>query len=368
MKFLEETKKFKPENDDKFKKLVRMLKQNEFHQKKVIVFTEFADTARYLEKHLKIAGIDGVARIDGGSVGSRYDAVRRFAPYYNETSSADLVEKGEEEIRVLIATDVLSEGLNLQDCSRLINYDIHWNPVRLMQRIGRVDRRMDPEVEKRLLDDHPELDEDRGKVNFWNFLPPAELNSLLSLYNTVTRKTLLISETMGIEGRKLLTPEDEFDPLKEFNVGYEGEKSLMESLQLELQDLLTKFPDLQDRLNQMPGAIFSGRKKPRKGTKGVFFCYKLPSWNVEAEEFKIDDGPSKWYMYEISNGNILEDISDIIDSVRSQPEEPRICTASTESLIDIRDKVKKHIKNSYLKSVDVPVGVDMQLLAWMEIN
>ena len=54
------------------------------------------------------------------------------------------------EIRVLISTDVLSEGLNLQDATRLINYDLHWNPVRLMQRIGRVDRRMNPEVEEQL--------------------------------------------------------------------------------------------------------------------------------------------------------------------------------------------------------------------------
>ena len=51
-----------------------------------------------------------------------------------------LADKGREEIRVLVSTDVLSEGLNLQDASRMINYDIHWNPVRLMQRIGRVDR------------------------------------------------------------------------------------------------------------------------------------------------------------------------------------------------------------------------------------
>ena len=82
--------------------------------------------------------------------GNRADVIQRFAPYYNGSSSAELAEKGRDEIRVLISTDVLSEGLNLQDASRMINYDIHWNPVRLMQRIGRVDRRMNPEVEERL--------------------------------------------------------------------------------------------------------------------------------------------------------------------------------------------------------------------------
>src|SRR2546428_2636797 len=98
---------------------------------------------------------------------------------------------GREEIRILISTDVLTEGLNLQDASRMINYDIHWNPVRLMQRIGRVDRRMNPQIEAFLIADHPEAAEHRGKVEFWNFLPPEELNAILTLYTRVTQKTLL---------------------------------------------------------------------------------------------------------------------------------------------------------------------------------
>ena len=102
------------------------------------------DTARYLESNLKEDGFDGLAKIDGGSAGTRYDAVRRFAPYYNSTSSAGLVEDGLEEIRINCNRCTFG-GLNLQDSTRLINY-IHWNPVRLMQRIGRVDRRMDPVV------------------------------------------------------------------------------------------------------------------------------------------------------------------------------------------------------------------------------
>ena len=116
---------------------------------------------------------------------------------------------------MLLSTDVLSEGLNLQDASRMINYDIHWNPVRLMQRIGRVDRRMNRATEEAMVRDHPEVAASRGKVSFWNFLPPDELNSLLTLYTKVTQKTLLISKTLGIEGKKLLTPEDDYDALKD---------------------------------------------------------------------------------------------------------------------------------------------------------
>src|SRR3972149_1779057 len=115
--------------------------------------------------------------------------------------------------------------MKIQDASRMINYDIHWNPVRLMQRIGRVDRRMNPEVEERLIHDIPEVKGSRGKVAFWNFLPPEELNNILNLYRTVTRKTLLISKTFGIEGKKLLTPADDYDALKEFNHAYEGTKT-----------------------------------------------------------------------------------------------------------------------------------------------
>lgn len=368
VKFLEETRKFKPAQDDKLKKLVRMLNSKEFVDKKVIIFTEFADTARYLEQQLSENSITGLDRVDGGTSGKRYDIVKRFAPYYNGMSSAELEENGMKEIRVLIATDVLSEGLNLQDGTRLINYDIHWNPVRLMQRIGRVDRRMNPEVEERLVADHPEIADDRGKVGYWNFLPPDELNALLSLYTTVTRKTLLISKTMGIEGRRLLTPEDEYEALREFNAGYEGERSLVENMHLDLQAMLDEMPGLAEKIAGMPGAIFSGRKRPAKGTLGVFFCYSLPAWDNELEEFTEAAGTSSWYLYTMDGGIILDEPSDIIASLHCKPETPRKCKIEQPLLIDIRNKVQRHIKNTYLKRIDAPLGVNASLKCWMEIN
>src|SRR6185369_11474106 len=138
-----------------------------------------------------------------------------------------------EEIRVLVSTDVLSEGLNLQDATRMINYDLHWNPVRLMQRIGRVDRRLSAEIEGRILRDHPEQKALRGTVEFWNFLPPDELDELLKLFQRVTSKTIVISRTLGIEGRQLLTPDDEFDPVKELNEQCDGTLTDPEKLRLE---------------------------------------------------------------------------------------------------------------------------------------
>ncbi len=368
VQFIAEARRFESKHDDKLKKLTRLLNSKELAGQKVLIFTEFADTARYLRGQLERADIDNVAQVDSATKGNRADVIQRFSPYYNGMSSAALAEKGRTETRVLISTDVLSEGLNLQDASRMINYDIHWNPVRLMQRIGRVDRRMNPEIEQRLIADHPEIAESRGKVSFWNFLPPDELNAILSLYSKVTQKTLLISKTLGIEGRKLLTPDDDYAALKEFNQAYEGTRTAVEDMHLEYQDLLQTDPDLEARLKQLPGAIFSGRKRPAKGARGVFFCYALPALDKDAGEFTESAGTARWYLYDLERDAILEEPGEIVSSIRSKPNTPRNCTTEEKTLIAVRDKIEKHIKNTYLKRVDAPVGIKPSLKCWMELN
>ena len=366
--FIAEARKFEPTQDDKLQKLIRLLKTKEFAGQKALIFTEFADTARYVKRELDEAGIDGIAQVDSATTGNRADVIQRFSPYYNGTTTADLADKGREEIRVLISTDVLSEGLNLQDASRMINYDIHWNPVRLMQRIGRVDRPMNPEVENQLVADHPEAASSRGKVTFWNFLPPEELNEILTLYTKVTQKTLLISKTLGIEGKKLLTPEDDFDALKEFNHSYEGTKTAVEDMHLEYQALLQAEPELESRLTRLPGATFSGRKRPAKGARGVFFCYALPALDKDAGEFTEEAGTTRWYLYDLDRDAILDEPGEIVASIRSKPETPRKCTTEEKTLVELRGKVEKHIKNTYLKRVDAPVGIKPALRCWMELN
>ncbi len=366
--FIAEARKFEPKHDDKLQKLIRLLKSKELARQKVLIFTEFADTARYLKRELDEAGIDGVGQVDSATKANRADIIQRFSPYYNGTSSAELQARGHEEIRVLISTDVLSEGLNLQDASRMINYDIHWNPVRLMQRIGRVDRRMNPNVETRLIAGHPEVEPSRGKVSFWNFLPPDELNEILTLYSKVTQKTLLISKTLGIEGRKLLTPDDDFEALKEFNSAYEGTRTAVEDMHLEYQALLQADLQLESRLRKFPGAIFSGRKRVTRGTVGVFFCYALPALDREAGEFTEEAGTTRWYLYDIGRDMILEDPGEIVFNIRSKPDTPRKCTNEEPELVDIRGKLEKHIKNTYLKRIDAPVGVKPALRCWMELN
>jgi len=370
-KFLDEAREFEPGHDDKLRKLVRLLKSKDLAGEKVLIFTEFADTARYLRRELAASGIEGVAEVDSASTNNRAAVIRRFAPYYNRSSPADLAAQGETEIRILVSTDVLSEGLNLQDASRMINYDIHWNPVRLMQRIGRVDRRLDPNVEQRLLADHPDLTASRGKVDFWNFLPPDELNDILSLYRIVTQKTLLISKTLGIEGRKLLKPDDLFDDLRVFNAfneEYEGEATVVEAMHLEYQDLLAADARLLGRLQALPGATFSGRERAKEGTRGVFFCYALPALDREKGEFTEAAGTTAWYLFDLERDRILEEPHEILESIRSLPDTTRTCTIPRPTLIRIRDQVEKHIKNTYLKRVDAPLGVRATLRCWMELN
>ena len=368
VQFLDEAQKFKPEHDDKLRKLISLFKSKALANQKILIFTEFADTARYLKRQLDEASIDGVEQVDSATKKNRTDIIQEFAPYYNGLSSPKLAELGRKETRVLISTDVLSEGLNLQDASRMINYDIHWNPVRLMQRIGRVDRRMNPEVEKLLVANHPEVTASRGRVLFWNFLPPKELNEILSLYRKVTQKTLMISNTLGIEGKKLLTPQDNFQALKEFNHAYEGTRTAVEDMHLHYQALLQANPELEARLARFPGAIFSGRKRPAKGTQGVFFCYALPALDKDKNEFTEEAGITRWYLYDLVRGNILEEPSEIVSSIRSKANTPRRSTTDEKTLLDIRKRIEKHIKNSYLKRVDAPVGVRPRLSCWMELN
>lgn len=365
--FLEELQKFKVKDDDKLNSLIKLLKTDKvLKSNKVLIFTEFGETARYLKQHLDAAGIAGVAQVDGSSsANARGQIITRFAPYYNGSSSAEL---GDTEIRVLISTDVLSEGLNLQDATRLINYDLHWNPVRLMQRIGRVDRRLNPDVEKRLVADHPEQKDLRGKVAYWNFLPPEELNSLLSLYAKVTHKTLRISKTFGIEGKKLLHPDDDYEALRDFNKEFEQGQSAAEKLENEYDRLVVADPALPERLAKLPGRVFSGKRHPAAGTTAVFFCYALPGHDPATDTWTEDAGRAAWYLFDLASGKIDDDPTTIADAIRCGPETPRYCTIPQVTLAEVRTKMEAHIKKAYLRSVQAPVGIVPVLKAWMELN
>ncbi len=375
--FLEEIRQFKTSHDDKLKALTRLLKTDPVLKKhKAIIFTEYMATARYLLKELAAAGIDGVDEVDSSTKRDRGDMLRQFSPYYNGSTSGELAAAGLKETRILIATDVLSEGLNLQDATRLINYDIHWNPVRLMQRIGRVDRRLNRETEARIVADHPDQKSIRGTVAYWNFLPPDELNRLLGLYSLVSHKTLRISKTFGIEGRQLLTPEDDYEALKDFIHEYEGGTTPDQAMHLEYQQLLKDHPGLEEQLNGFPKRVFSGRHHPITGARAVFFCYSLPGLDLSLQDGGASDaaawteeaGYTKWYLYDTGRDRILEETPAIHELIKCGPDTPRHRGMEEKTLSEIRASVEKHIKNTYFKSTQAPAGVKATLRAWLELS
>lgn len=123
-----------PERDAKVDALEKLLTKRH-REDKVLVFTQFADTASYLAEELRRRGLDDVAAVTGDS-GNPTALSRRFSPRSNRYH----FRPDEDELRVLIATDILSEGQNLQDCHIVVNYDLPWAIIRLIQRAGRVDR------------------------------------------------------------------------------------------------------------------------------------------------------------------------------------------------------------------------------------
>jgi Helicase conserved C-terminal domain len=363
----------RPERDSKLTALIKLLQSDkELTGRKVIIFTEFSDTANYLETHLRAKGFQNLERIDGSSSQRQRSAViHRFAPFYNLASPPS----PENEINILIATDVLAEGLNLQDANRLINFDLHWNPVRLMQRIGRVDRRMNPDIEKQLLAAHPELIGTRETVIYWNFLPPEELETLLRLYNRVNRKTLIISKTFGIEGRKLLHPEDDFDPVKEINEQFEGQQTASEKLALQYEKLAKDHPELIAKLPNFPLKTFSGKASPSPDTQAVFFCFRIPRPDPETLDptsgqplWTESAGDTVWLLLGLDGKPVTLEAARIANFVRSEPDTQRQCEFDHAALIALREKAEKQLAKSHLRPLQAPVGVVPVLKCWMEIH
>lgn len=126
--------------DSKLTELINLL-TNVHPEEKVLIFSEYKDTARYIYESLVLAGIEDVGIATGESNSDPVDVARRFSPQANLLLGTESeLKEGEQELRVLISTDVLSEGANLQSSHIVVNFDIPWAIIRLIQRAGRIDR------------------------------------------------------------------------------------------------------------------------------------------------------------------------------------------------------------------------------------
>ncbi len=346
------------EKDDKLQQLLDLLKTAPYDKR--LIFTEFCDTARYLYTQLQNAGITDIAQIDSRRKVNREEIIERFSPFYNGKTP---YQSG-EPVNTLITTDVLAEGLNLQDASVIINYDLHWNPVRLMQRIGRLDRRLDANIEAKLNRTDP-------TVHVWNFLPPEELEDILRLRQRVDGKILRISHTLGIEGR-FVTPNDDNETLRLFNERYDGTESIEELMNLERQRISEAHPDLWKKLPNLPKRLFSGKdvnvQPPpmrnrdgeliplkRIGDIGVFCCYRMPNSEI------------KWYFYDAENDEVIEDVRDIWPEIRCDIDTERYTEKGPGGLKDVLKKVEKHIREKYLRDIQAEMGEKPKLITWLEI-
>lgn len=181
-----------PEKDAKLQRLKARLAEKPLKGAKRLIFTQYADTAKYLYANLnpddRLLDVEVIYSGDK----SKARVVGRFAPKANPEYR---FAKDEGEIMTLVATDVLAEGLNLQDCDHIINYDLHWNPVRLIQRFGRIDR----------------IGSDHEVIFAFNFLPELGIEKTLGLYNTLHNRIQEIHDTIG-EDSNILDETERLNP------------------------------------------------------------------------------------------------------------------------------------------------------------
>jgi superfamily II DNA or RNA helicase len=343
----------------------------EFRTHQVIVFTEFADTARYLEERLNADGLRDVDRIDGTRRNDRYAMIKRFAPFYNKVSADE--RKKLLPLRVLISTDVLSEGVNLQDGTLLVNYDIHWNPVRLMQRIGRVDRRMNPDIEAELVREKPSVRKSRGHIQVRNFLPPADIEALLTLYNRVQNKILMISTTLGIPGGKLFDETDLFDDVKVFQAfkdEYDGDIAPIEELRLKWLEMVQDNPGLEELVERLPDGISTAKTGL---PTGIFVCRRIPVLTKAHEddadpEWHIDPGDIEWALRTPAGG--VERALHVLDNAIAAEPATAAAAFSERSKLNLglrefeREETKRLRKETQLP-LDAPTP---KTICWVEVR
>ena len=299
-------------HDAKLERLKQFF-ETDLKGQKVLIFTYYKDTAQYVyhgltDTHntewLHRMGQPNIRRIDSRvKSAERTRTVENFAPIANGQPQ---VRSTAEEIDILISTDVLSEGQNLQDCGYLINYDLHWNPTRMVQRAGRIDR----------LGSAFEL------LTIYNMFPDRALEALLGLVKSLTSKIDVINQTGFLDASVLgevVTPRD-FNTLRriadEDNSVIEEQESFLELassevLLAQLQKVLAT--EANRWLTDLDDGIHSGLE--RQNARGMFFYFTAPHSEEGRAHF--------WRYYDVAQNRIIDNRYQIMQIIACGPETPR---------------------------------------------
>jgi hypothetical protein len=319
-----------PQQDTKLQRLKQLL-GDDLYGKKVLIFTYYKDTARYLGEQLageagdvfrQKLGAVNIRRIDGGTSPSDRDrVVQAFAPMANQRED---ITGTEREIDILISTDVLSEGQNLQDAGIMLNYDLHWNPTRMVQRAGRIDRLGSP----------------FDQLWVYNMFPDEGLESLLHLVESLTSKIETIN-TAGFLDASVLGEEvnpRNFNTLRrirdEDNAVIEEQESFVELASSEalLRQLQQQMADEQARewLENLPDGIHSGLY--REKARGVFFYFTAPARKGEGRQHF-------WRYYDVETQQVIDNRYLIANLIQCKQETPPYIPTEGVNIFDIQDAI-----------------------------
>ena len=317
---------------------------------KIAVFSTFGDTVRYLDEHLpeRVGGRERVAVIGSESTpDQRLTALGRFAP---RTVVRPDYEPPDGEVDLLLSTDVLSEGQNLQQAQEVISYDMPWNPQRVVQRNGRVIR---------LLSDHDE-------VYLWTMLPtPGELERLLGLEARIQAKVKAAGGVYGMEAEVIEGLESE---LRHYATRLaEGDAELLDESEEtsgafigeELRRLIDRAlaEGEVERVLRLPwgiGACFRQTAWGRsQGTPGVFFATRTPAMPG------APDGYRYWRFVEVPGGALVKTDLEVLRRIDPQGGEPAELEgvdleAAWESAA--ADIVAAHNERTDLRAVQEQIG------------
>lgn len=245
--------------DAKLQKFLLDLLPTLMRNKKLLVFTQYEDTARYIWDNLPAKLKEGAYLVTGDTENLQ-DVVKRFAPVANPDRNGGAPRS--KAIDLLITTDRLAEGLNLQDCSQVLNYDLHWNPVRLIQRFGRIDR----------------IGSKYDEIYALNFLPEKEAEKQLGLRGKLTQRIKEFNEILGMDSQVLdekerINPEAVYAIYEETSgrhLGrFEGEDTLIGATLAEAEeffrDLRERNPEEYERIRNLR----DGLRTARQSTEGA---------------------------------------------------------------------------------------------------